>query len=69
MSNLSELGFRYRAAVLLIVVLAMIYGVASYFTLPARDQACAETIQDFVLVVLDTCYLPLKHATQKKKKH
>ena len=49
MSNLSELGFRYRAAVLLIVVLAMIYGVASYFTLPAREDPTI-TIREAVVV-------------------
>ncbi|GMN01910.1 efflux RND transporter permease subunit [Erythrobacter sp. MTPC3] len=38
MINLSEIGFRFRPAVLLTVVLAMIYGAISYFTLPARED-------------------------------
>ncbi len=36
--NLTQAAFRYRPVVLLAVVALMIYGIASYFTLPARED-------------------------------
>ncbi|TQV74174.1 efflux RND transporter permease subunit [Exilibacterium tricleocarpae] len=36
--NLSEYAFSYRPVVILVAVAAMIYGVASFFSLPARED-------------------------------
>jgi len=36
--NLSEIGYRYRPVVLLITAVMIIYGVISYFSLPARED-------------------------------
>lgn len=36
--NLSEYAFKFRPVVMLIAVAVMVYGVASYFTLPARED-------------------------------
>jgi len=36
--NLTEIGYRYRPVVLLVTVTLMVYGVVSYFSLPARED-------------------------------
>ena len=52
MKGLSEAGFRARPVVFLIVALLMIFGVFSYFTLPAREDPQI-TIRE---VVVSTSY-------------
>lgn len=38
MKTLSELGLRYSSGILLILGLLMLFGVISYFSLPARED-------------------------------
>jgi len=49
MINLSEWGYRNHAAILLAIALMMIFGVVSYFTLPAREDPKL-TIREAVVV-------------------
>ena len=36
--NLSEIAYRYRPVVLLMALMLMLFGVYSYFTLPAQED-------------------------------
>ena len=50
MKTLSELGLRYSSGILLILGLLMLFGVISYFSLPAREDPKV-TIREAVVVV------------------
>ena len=36
--NLTEIGYRYRPLVMLMTAALMVYGIISYFSLPARED-------------------------------